>query len=291
MSMKTWQQEHNDFNQRLAQLGGVPSLSLSDPNGMLQLAHADFPGFERTFEASPRLMLNLCTAGIGKFGRFANDANLEGVIRSGDVAIALPNSKAEAYCSSISMLGIAVDVSKTESLFEEKLSLDDLLPAASNFHQNQLLTSVMTAMWRDAETNGLTSAFFEQGLLILLTELTNYRKKTPLTRVVKPLSSHSLKRSLEFIDSQLDSNIRVTAVAKEANLDVRTFTRAFRAATGYAPFEYLTMRRMELAKNLLHKGHTITEISMLVGYSNPSKFSAAFKRLTGKSPTKWLSLL
>ena len=289
--MKTWQQEHSDFNQRLAQLGGVPSLSLSDPNGMLQLAHADFPGFERTFEASPRLMLNLCTSGMGKFGRFSDNANLEGVIRSGDAVIALPNSKAQAYCSSISMLGIAVDISMAQSLFEEELSLDDLLPAASDFHQNQLLTSVMTAMWRDAETNGLTSAFFEQGLLIIFNQLTSYRKKTSLTRAVKPLSGSGLKRSLEFIDSQLDSNIRVTAVAKEANLDVRTFTRAFRAATGYAPFEYLTMRRMELAKSLLRKGHTITETSMLVGYSNPSKFSAAFKRLTGKVPTEWLKLI
>jgi AraC family transcriptional regulator len=289
VSVKIWQQEHSDFNHRLAQLGGVPSLSLSDPNGMLQLAHADFPDFERTFEASPRLMLNLCTSGIGKFGRFADAANLEGIIRSGDVTIALPNSKAEAYCSSISMLGIAVDISIAESRFEEKISIDTLLPAASDFHKNQLVTSVMTALWRDAETNGLTSAFFEHGLLIVINELTNYRRKTPSSRSVKALSGKNLKRSLEFIDSQLDSNVRVTEIAKEANLDVRTFTRAFRAATGYAPFEYLTIRRMKLAKELLRKGYTITDTSMLVGYSNPSKFSAAFRRLNGKAPKEWLN--
>ena len=291
MSIKTWQQEHDDFNNRLKAIGVKPSLSLSDPNGILQLAHADFNAFEGSFGSSSRLMLNLCTAGVGRMGRFSDQANIEGVIRSGDTLIALPNSEAEGYFSSTSMLGIAIDLPALEGTIGEKISVEDFLPAASNFHRDPLLTAVMTALWRDAETHGLTSAFFEQGLLVIFNQLANYRKKTPLPRPVKPLSGNSLKRSLEFIESRLDSNLRVAAIAKETNLDIRTFTRAFRAATGYAPFEYLTMRRMEVAKGLLRKGDTVTDVSMVVGYSNPSKFSAAFRRLNGRAPKEWLALL
>ncbi|XPF93223.1 helix-turn-helix domain-containing protein [Colwellia sp. RE-S-Sl-9] len=286
-NIKTWQQQHADFNLRLTNLGVTPSISMSDPNGMLQIAHGQFDAFEGNFEASPRLMLNLCTGGVAKLGRFSDEANLEGIIRAGDALIALPHSKATGYYSTISMLGIAVDLPLFEKVVGEKIAVNDLLPAASEFHRNPLITSVMTALWRDAEMNGLTSAFFEQGLLVIFNQLVNYRKKVVLSRPVSPLSGNRLKRSLEFIDNKLDSNLRVANLAKEVNLDVRTFTRTFRAATGYAPFEYLTMRRMEVAKELLGKGYTVTEISMAVGYSNPSKFSAAFRRLNGKSPTEW----
>ena len=291
MCIQTWQQQHADFNNRITDLGVKPSISISDPNGMLQLAHAHFDAFDGYFEASPRLMLNLCTAGVAKLGRFSKEANIEGVIRAGDVMVSVPHSEATGYYSPISMLGIAVDLTMFENVIGEKISIDELLPAASSFHRNTLITSVMTALWRDAETNGLTSAFFEQGLLVILHELANYRKNPTLKRVVNPLSGARLNRSLEFINNKLDTNLRVSAVAQEANLDVRTFTRTFRAATGYAPFEYMTMRRMEVAKKLLRRGDSVTEISMAVGYSNPSKFSAAFRRLNGKTPREWVAAL
>lgn len=289
MCIQTWQQQHADFNNRITDLGVKPSISISDPNGMLQLAHAHFDAFDGYFEASPRLMLNLCTAGVAKLGRFSKEANIEGVIRAGDVMVSVPHSEATGYYSPISMLGIAVDLTMFENVIGEKISIDELLPAASSFHRNPLITSVMTALWRDAEANGLTSAFFEQGLLVILHELANYRKNPTLKRVVNPLSGARLNRSLEFINNKLDTNLRVSAVAQEANLDVRTFTRTFRAATGYAPFEYMTMRRMEVAKKLLRRGDSVTEISMAVGYSNPSKFSAAFRRLNGKTPREWVA--
>lgn len=289
MCIQTWQQQHADFNNRITDLGVKPSISISDPNGMLQLAHAHFDAFDGYFEASPRLMLNLCTAGVAKLGRFSKEANIEGVIRAGDVMVSVPHSEATGYYSPISMLGIAVDLTMFENVIGEKISTDELLPAASSFHRNPLITSVMTALWRDAEANGLTSAFFEQGLLVILHELANYRKNPTLKRVVNPLSGARLNRSLEFINNKLDTNLRVSAVAQEANLDVRTFTRTFRAATGYAPFEYMTMRRMEVAKKLLRRGDSVTEISMAVGYSNPSKFSAAFRRLNGKTPREWVA--
>lgn len=287
MGIKTWQQEHSDFNHRLAKRGVTPSLSLSSPNGMAQLAHAEFGAFEEVRESSTRLMLNLCTSGDSKIGRFSDEANLEGMIRSGDVLIALPSSKVETYCSGTSMLGIAVNLAVLEDSLGEKVAMDDFLPAASDFHRDPLLTSVMTTLWRDAETNGLTSAFFEHGLLVIFKHLSNYRQKSPPSRLVKPLSGIRLKRSLEYINSQIGTDIRVTSIAQEVNLDVRTFTRTFRAATGCAPFEYITIRRMEMAKKLLLKGFSVTETSITVGYANPSKFAAAFRRLNGNPPKSW----
>lgn len=77
-------------------------------------------------------------------------------------------------------------------------------------------------------------------------------------------------------------------MAKIAKLDVRTFTRAFFASTGYTPYAYFTMRRIKLAQSLLNQSNmTITNIAHQVGYGSASKFSSAFKKLTGKSPSTW----
>ena len=76
-------------------------------------------------------------------------------------------------------------------------------------------------------------------------------------------------------------------IAGELDRDVRSLTRAFRAATGYAPYEYLTFRRMERAKELLGTAETVMEIALQVGYSNPAKFAAAFRRFCGCSPSEW----
>jgi AraC-like DNA-binding protein len=76
-------------------------------------------------------------------------------------------------------------------------------------------------------------------------------------------------------------------LAREARLDIRSFTRAFRSATGLAPYEYLTMRRLQHARDLLQTDRSITEIAMSVGYANPSKFAAAFRRLYDCSPREW----
>lgn len=68
--------------------------------------------------------------------------------------------------------------------------------------------------------------------------------------------------------------------------DSRSFTSSFSAATGLAPYAYFTLRRMEYAKQLLNNELlSITEITLYVGYTNPSKFSAAFRRIYGVSPS------
>ncbi len=57
---------------------------------------------------------------------------------------------------------------------------------------------------------------------------------------------------------------------------------------GVTIFEYRTQARMQEAKNLLVANHlTVTEIAGICGYSNASKFSAAFKKYFGLTPTDW----
>ena len=60
----------------------------------------------------------------------------------------------------------------------------------------------------------------------------------------------------------------------------------FRALFGTSVFAYLRQIRMEEARRLLLERHlNVTEVAQRVGYANPSKFAAAFRRQFGKSPS------
>jgi transcriptional regulator GlxA family with amidase domain len=77
----------------------------------------------------------------------------------------------------------------------------------------------------------------------------------------------------------------VERMVEHSGLKVRTFSRRFRTATGYAPIEYVQALRIEEAKQMLGSdAHSVDEIGALVGYDDPASFRRIFKRNVGQSP-------
>ncbi len=68
-----------------------------------------------------------------------------------------------------------------------------------------------------------------------------------------------------------------------------TLQRVFKQMYGVTIFEYRTQVRMQESKNLLIDNDlSITEIAGICGYSNASKFSAAFKKHFGETPSEFI---
>lgn len=268
---------------------GKRTLSLANAANSILLARAQFEPFEGTYEPSPYLMLTLCLAGAGRFRRQSEIEHIVGYLRPGTFAFALPDLPAEGHWPRVQMLGVAVDTSRVAMPDGKMLDRSALVPAANTLYRDAFITSVMTALWHDAECHGLSSAFFEHGVWSIVSRLANLGGQG--TSVEPSLESKRLSRAFEFIESRLGTDMRMEELATELQQDIRTVTRAFRNATGLAPFEYLTARRVEKAKQLLIVTRMdVTTIAAKVGYANPSKFSAAFRRLVGCSPTDWRRL-
>jgi AraC family transcriptional regulator len=77
-----------------------------------------------------------------------------------------------------------------------------------------------------------------------------------------------------------------------ARLSPFHFARAFKQSFELPPHRYLTLRRIERAKELLRQPDlSVTRIGLNVGFSDTSSFSAAFRRETGVTPTDFRRVL
>ncbi len=73
-----------------------------------------------------------------------------------------------------------------------------------------------------------------------------------------------------------------------SGLPERTFKRRFRAATGFAPLDYLQILRVEEAKQMLETtDEPVDAVAVAVGYQDPASFRRVFKRRTGVTPARY----
>ncbi len=80
----------------------------------------------------------------------------------------------------------------------------------------------------------------------------------------------------------------VTEMANWSGLEMRTFARRFRGATGLRPSEYHQHLRIEKARELLETSKTsISQIGQDVGYGDPASFRLIFFKITGLSPSDY----
>ena len=98
-----------------------------------------------------------------------------------------------------------------------------------------------------------------------------------------------LRAVVEYIEEHLDAAPTLDQIAAVARLNACHFARQFKAATGLPPHQYVIMRRVERAKQLLQTrtALSLAEVAAHVGFSDQSQLSHHFKRLVGVTPGRF----
>jgi AraC-like DNA-binding protein len=100
--------------------------------------------------------------------------------------------------------------------------------------------------------------------------------------------SSGLIRVREHIDRHYARELTVDTLAALAGLSPFHFIRAFRAAFGQTPHQYVRGRRIERAKELLATTmFPVTEVCDKVGFQSLGSFTTLFRRLTGETPAEY----
>jgi len=90
-----------------------------------------------------------------------------------------------------------------------------------------------------------------------------------------------------LIEDNFARRLDLSGMAKAVNLSPWRLAHLFKAEVGISPLRYLTLVRLQRARQYLETGFlTVREIGASVGIPNPSHFTRSFKAAYGSSPLR-----
>lgn len=98
-----------------------------------------------------------------------------------------------------------------------------------------------------------------------------------------------ITKAREILLQHIGEPITIRALSRKVAMNECYLKKGFKEMFGTTIFDFYQSQRMEHAKFLLYeKGLTVTDVSILLGYSSISHFSTAFKKHTGLKPCELL---
>lgn len=94
-------------------------------------------------------------------------------------------------------------------------------------------------------------------------------------------------RAKLFMDKHYADHIDLDNIADQAHFSKFHFIRLFKSIYRKTPNNYLIKVRMDSAKILLAKGHSVLETSMRIGFESPTSFAGMFKKMVGQTPSTY----
>jgi AraC-like DNA-binding protein len=129
---------------------------------------------------------------------------------------------------------------------------------------------------------------YAETLFATLAAVTWRLAEQPSPVVVPAGRSSELRQALQLTEQRLSSEVRFEDVAAEVGLAPRSLARRFEEETGMTWRAVLRRMRVLRAIEELAAGDApVTTIAFAVGYTSLSAFNAAFRELTGRTPTEY----
>jgi AraC family transcriptional regulator len=125
--------------------------------------------------------------------------------------------------------------------------------------------------------------------LILCAHLLQRHGTARLRRVVNGgLAAWQQRRALELLRDNLGNGLRLPDLARECELSVSHFARAFKTTFGTTAHRWLTLRRIDRAKELLRGTDApLADVALQSGFGDQAAFNRTFRRLVGTTPGTW----
>ncbi len=124
-------------------------------------------------------------------------------------------------------------------------------------------------------------------LEILLVKIARYAKYD-FSIVPSNKSSKECSTIKQYIDIHFKENLTLDFLANLVHMNKFYMVHEFTKSFGMSPINYLIDKRIQESKYLLTNTNlSLSQISEITGFSSPSYFSQAFKRVTKTSPKEY----
>ncbi len=103
------------------------------------------------------------------------------------------------------------------------------------------------------------------------------------------IDREKILKARELLLQHIGEPITIRDLSRKVAINECYLKKGFKEMFGTTIFDYYQSQRMEHAKYLLYeKGLSVTDVSLMLGYSSISHFSTAFKKQTGLKPCELL---
>lgn len=125
--------------------------------------------------------------------------------------------------------------------------------------------------------------------VMILYELSQYHSDEN-TLSLEPKRAY-INEIMNYIMRNPGETITLESLANRHFVSRAKLVADFRSSTGMTVKNYITLVRMNIARNLLIEGHSVSETAGLCGYNSESNFITTFKRMYDVSPGNYLAHL
>jgi AraC family transcriptional regulator len=269
----------------------VPVRMASDPSGGA-IAHWQHGALHDVVEPMVDHVVMTYPSGVQRLERRDGRSVAIGTARSGVVTIIPAGSSArwdipglvnvvQLYLPHTTLERVAAEADQARS--------DNLLERTG--HPDTITSRLLVSAADALEGNETLDALFRHQLTDLLaTRLLAAHAGTPSTfqPITGGLAPKTLLRAIERLRSNSDADVSLAALASDAGLSRFHFCRAFKESTGLSPHAWLRQHRLEQAMNMLRDTDaSVVSVAAELGYASQTAFAAAFRKLTGETPSDW----
>lgn len=100
-----------------------------------------------------------------------------------------------------------------------------------------------------------------------------------------------IQQTIDYIENNLDSQLNLDEVAKEAGYSKFHLNRVFLECVGCTIYKYIQMRRLTVAaEKLVYTKKAVIEIAHEANYNSQQSFTFAFRQLYGQPPQAYRAI-
>jgi AraC family transcriptional regulator len=272
-------------------LGTVPFRMALDPSGA-GIAHWKHDPLHDVVEPMTHHVIMAYNGSVQRMERRSGRSVAIGTFRPG-VVIIIPEGSSSRWDipKPVDVVQLYLPHTTLKRVADEAdtaMSIDLLERTA---HPDPVTSRLLLSAADVVEGNEALDALFRQQLTDLLaTRLlaAHSGSSTTIQPVRGGLAPKTLLRAIERLRSDSDMDVSLAALAADAGLSRFHFCRAFKESTGLSPHAWLRQHRLEQAMNMLRDTDaSIVSVAAELGYASQTAFAAAFRKLTGETPSDW----
>lgn len=122
-------------------------------------------------------------------------------------------------------------------------------------------------------------------LLLVLTEM-NFDADKPDCMYYSQAQRDCMRQIHDFMIANIAEHHTIKELAKRFQISPTTMKSCFKGMYGVPIYTYIRTYRLQMAERLLREGNlSVSEIAAKIGYTNPNKFTSAFRSAYGVPPT------